>query len=125
MICPICNGIMIKKFTMPFKYSLNGMVDYFQCINCGYIKAPLFDKWTEEDWLQIYNDKYYLIDMGSKIRQHKYANIFKKYNFAYHLDFGSGEGLVSKILNEYGKKSYAYDPFYNKELVFQILNLIL
>lgn len=118
MNCQICDGIMIKKFSIPFKYSLNGIVDYFQCSDCEYVKAPLFDKWTKEDWLQIYNDKYHLIDTGAKIRQYKYANIFKKYNFVYHLDFGSGEGLVSKILNESGKISYAYDPFYNKELNF-------
>lgn len=114
MNCQICDGIMIKKFTVPFKYSLNGTVDYFQCADCGYIKAPLFDKWTKEEWLQIYNDRYHLIDTGSKLRQIKYAKIFSEYDFNYHLDFGSGEGLVSKILVKHGKRSYAYDPFYNK-----------
>lgn len=44
MNCQICDGIMIKKFSIPFKYSLNRIVDYFQCTDCEYVKALLFDK---------------------------------------------------------------------------------
>lgn len=115
MNCPICNDNMKLLFTVSFRYSLSGMADYFQCISCGYIKAPLFDNWTEKAWKQIYNEKYHLVDTGAKVRQYRYANMINTYFFDYHLDYGSGEGLVSKILSQSGRNSYSYDPFYKND----------
>lgn len=132
--CPICESSTEKKASIPFDVSQDGpdspsqalkgtLIDFFQCRSCGHAFAPgLIDQ--SQAWMtkHIYNDDYpkydadYLDEEKGRVKDQSNALVFG-YHFARkrirHLDYGSGDGRLTKKLNAAGFDSAAYDPFSN------------
>jgi hypothetical protein len=127
--CPICNGEVKLLDVVDFNKSceehrgkflpLSGIPIYYtQCTNCFFTFAPEFEKWSENDFLEkIYNDEYILID-PDYLEARPQANfsalqkIFgESKKIIRHLDYGGGNGVLSKRLQEDGWDSKTYDPF--------------
>lgn len=125
-ICPICRGksdaydvVDLNRASHGNVYPLSGIaVYYFRCENCEFIYAPMFRDWGKEKFTElIYNDDYGKIDgdMYSTRPTHN-ASILKslfdsnKHNIR-HLDYGGGNGLLSKVLSNDGWLSSSWDPF--------------
>jgi hypothetical protein len=94
------------------------MVGYNQCNDCGHIFAPCFFNWSPNDYADhIYNDEYIVVDPEYiSIRP---TNMAEGLNNTFgpvvshidHLDYGGGDGLMSKLLRNKGWKSDSYDPY--------------
>ena len=130
--CPICASSTEKKATIPFGVAHDGQdspslalkdapIDYFQCGTCGHAFAPWLIEQSQE-WLirHIYNADYhhydadYLDEDKGRVKEQTNALVFG-YHFARkairHLDYGSGDGRLTKKLKTSGFDSTAYDPF--------------
>lgn len=128
-LCPICSSKTVLFDSLDFNKSceeINGkylpyssqLINYYICENCEFCFAPEFFEWTKKDFEEkIYNKDYILVDPEyAGIRSKRNANLLIKLlknleKDIQHLDYGGGNGLLSKILNEYGIASTAYDPY--------------
>lgn len=140
-LCPNCNSLYhIPQFVL-FNPRPRGndvktdeSTEYNVCLNCKTIYSSEMMNWTPEKFSQkCYNDVYVQYDpdfispnggrtniMFNYVSQRYNKNIF-------HLDYGSGEGFLTKRLNEIGyMNSYCYDPFHhpNKEILNKKFDLI-
>lgn len=127
LICPICTSNFKFHAVVPFDRKAGDFteIEFVKCFNCGFIKAPEFDSWSTQRWSsEIYNNGYgVVVDAGTVNRQHKYADKISKIAFTNHLDFGGGNGTVSKILVEqFNKQSQSYDPFHRFDGDFDLPN---
>ena len=93
-------------------------VYYYHCPNCAFTFAPELMAWSKEEFeANIYNDEYGMVDPDYlKIRPENNANSIYNafgqfYGKAKHLDYGGGNGLMSKMMREKGWNSTSYDPF--------------
>ncbi|APV52292.1 hypothetical protein BWI17_04755 [Betaproteobacteria bacterium GR16-43] len=98
-------------------------VAYFRCGDCGFTFAPELCAWTLEEFeARIYNADYALVDPD-------YLDLRPRANAASlvpmlgergrairHLDFGGGNGLLSRLLREAGWQSTSYDPFVDRDV---------
>jgi SAM-dependent methyltransferase len=103
-------------------------VYYSYCSQCGFVFSPEMCKWEMSEFeLKVYNKDYATVDPDyTKERPTLNANnlnsifdgVYKSIN---HLDYGGGDGLLSRILCAYGWNSTSWDPFTNKgERVFGV-----
>ena len=132
--CPICDGCSELTARIPFNTAQDGQdspskaldqtsVEYWRCGTCGHVFAPWLIAQTPE-WLSqyIYNAEYphydadYLDEVAGRVKNQEKALVYG-YHFARkairHLDYGSGEGRLSKKLQSVGFASESYDPFSN------------
>ena len=107
-------------------------IGYEECSNCGLIFSREMCSWEENKFKsQIYNEEYIKVDTDyKKIRPINTANhlnnLLGKLPLS-HLDYGSGNGLMSNVLKEYGWNYTAYDPFMGHKLPtnkFELITLI-
>jgi hypothetical protein len=128
--CPVCAAEAPLHDVVDFNRSceehrgkflpLTGEAVYYcLCRNCGYLFAPMFQDWTREQFLErIYNDDYVAVDpdyLEARPQQNRQVlNEMlgaQKGRFT-HLDFGGGDGHLSRLLREDGWDSASWDPFF-------------
>ena len=132
--CPICDGACAFLDTVDFNKNcleLRGMflpksgigIDYHLCADCGFCFSPAMAKWTPEEFrARVYNDGYLEVDPEyTELRPRAYAKevlgVFgERARGVRHLDYGSGSGMMSRILAEAGWDSTSYDPFVQPEV---------
>ncbi len=98
------------------------MVEYFLCDACGHAFAPMFANWTDADFQrEIYNDGYGRVDpdwSGARARanaQYLIATLDARRDAFRHLDYGGGDGSLSRLLREARWHSQSHDPFVDHE----------
>lgn len=130
--CPVCLRSCRPYDEVDFNKScleLNGTflpsagtsVVYYRCGNCGFCFAPQIARWSHSLFKErIYNGEYSLVD-PDYIQARPVANaqglagMFGEVAFSIrHLDYGGGNGLLSKLLCQKGWASESYDPFANE-----------
>jgi SAM-dependent methyltransferase len=127
--CPVCGGSCALLDTVDFNKSCeepNGLVlpragvpvPYLLCSQCGFCFAPDICAWSPEEFgRKIYNEAYVEVDPDYlEVRPRNNAavvqSIFRSPGPAVrHLDYGGGNGLLSRVLCEAGWNSTSYDPF--------------
>lgn len=130
--CPVCNGKGQCIGAVDFNRSCEDkeqrifprserLVDYFQCEQCDFMFAPEFLEWSEDRFLsEIYNDEYILADPEfPEIRPRRMAQgldqIFGSVKREiHHLDYGSGYGTLSKLLEAATWRTKSFDPFFKE-----------
>lgn len=126
MNCYICNGTLKSLGTVPFDRNNAGVpivndtpIEYVKCESCDCILCPEMLAWTPRmlgDF--VYNEQYVNYDPDYiSSRPTNYANTLlatihplKARRFK-HLDYGSGSGVMSNLLNSKGWNSRSYDPY--------------
>lgn len=103
-------------------------VYYALCEQCGFCFAPELSSWSLQDFAdRIYNDQYVLVDPDYvETRPHNNAaNISQMFgdtaSSIRHLDYGGGNGLLSRVLSASGWESSSYDPFVQRDLEIETL----
>ncbi|MDD3030156.1 MAG: class I SAM-dependent methyltransferase [Alphaproteobacteria bacterium] len=96
-------------------------VYYFFCPTCGFTFAPELCAWPWEIFeRKIYNEDYAAVDPSFRMkRPHQNHEILtglfsKSKGRIRHLDFGGGNGFLSKLLKESGWDTQSYDPVLDK-----------
>jgi FkbM family methyltransferase len=94
---------------------------YYSCEVCEFCFAPEFGQWTLADFeAQIYNDNYISVDPDYlSIRPSNNAKALigafgAQKDGIRHLDYGGGNGLLTRLLKEAGWNSTSYDPFVDR-----------
>lgn len=127
--CPVCDAACVPLGEVDFNKNCEEargirlpytgrMVQYVTCTGCGYSFAPGFAGWSHADFQrEIYNDQYVLVDpdyTGARARENarflieSFGEAGKQVR---HLDYGGGDGTMSRLLREAGWDSASYDPF--------------
>ncbi|MDX1922663.1 MAG: class I SAM-dependent methyltransferase [Alphaproteobacteria bacterium] len=98
-------------------------VYYYHCPNCAFTFAPELMAWSKEEFEKnIYNEEYGIVDPDylearpANNAKAIYDTFGQYYQGARHLDYGGGNGLMSKIMREKGWNSTSYDPFVNTDV---------
>ncbi len=96
---------------------------YYLCNQCGYCFAPEIISWDLKKFSEkIYNEAYIVVDPEYKNNRPQanaklLLNVFKgKEKYIKHLDYGGGNGLLSKLVLKSGWDSSTNDPFVNKDI---------
>ena len=126
LTCKVCCGAAdffdvtdFWKGSAFFRFGPSGIaVQHYRCRGCGFMWAPLFDDWTQEDFQRhIYNDDYGLVDgeyagpRPKRTAEHM-ARWLEGFENARILDYGSGTGLFTQHMQEAGFKQVSgFDPF--------------
>ena len=103
----------IARFAAPS----GSKVEYYLCGDCGFCFAPEICGWTEEEFRRkIYNADYARVDPEyQEVRPRENAELLARL-FAErgprlrHLDYGAGNGALSRRLVEAGWSSVSFDP---------------
>jgi SAM-dependent methyltransferase len=127
--CPICNDFCKPLDVVDFNKSceeqrgiylpLSGIpIYYYFCDTCKFCFAPEFHHWSLADFEEkIYNDNYATVDPDYlSLRPTNNAEVLvelfgSQKDQIMHLDYGGGNGLLSKLLRGEGWNSASYDPF--------------
>ncbi len=127
--CPVCGGSAKLLDVVDFNKSceeqrgkfvpLAGVPIYYeQCESCNFCFAGEICQWPKERFSElIYNQDYKEFDpdyLGARplANAHAVLNGFKDATSSIrHLDYGGGDGLLSKTLTEHGWNSMTWDPF--------------
>jgi hypothetical protein len=128
-LCPICEVEMQPLDVVDFNkactelngtyFNLSGFpVYYYICPFCDFVNAPLFKKWSRNDFSEkIYNSDYCKVDPDYFERRptiffHLLTKLFSAHKESFtHLDYGGGNGLLSSLLRKDGWKSDSIDPY--------------
>lgn len=128
--CPVCAGasrlldvLDFNRTCLDLRLPLSGTPVYYAiCEHCGFVFSPEFLAWRREEFAErVYNDSYALVDPDSRG-----ARALANARFLVdalgpdcrsidHLDFGGGEGALSRILQQHGWNSRSCDPFFAGE----------
>lgn len=137
--CPVCAAMSTALDVVDFNKSceeqrgkylpLSGIpIYYFLCDNCGFCFSPEIYKWSIDDFeTKIYNSDYIIVDpdyVDVRPRQNSVnlTNMFANHkSMIRHLDYGGGEGLLSRLLREQGFDSTSFDPFVDKHITSEKL----
>lgn len=126
--CKICGGENRLLGAVPFDRNNAGVpivdstpMEYYQCTVCDAVSCPEMLSWSPNDLGdRVYNSDYVKYDpdylgVRPKNNANTLIELFKhKRNKFSHLDYGSGEGILSKELIKYNKwNSESYDPYSN------------
>jgi hypothetical protein len=113
--CEEANGLMLPPSGTP--------VDYYHCADCGFCFAPQMRAWSAAQFAtKIYNQDYRLVDPDYlSVRPLGNAAMIDELFAASrgqlrHLDYGGGEGLLSRTLAQAGWNSLSFDPFVNHDM---------
>jgi len=129
-ICPVCAGATDWFDVVDFNKNgseprgvflpLAGRpVYYARCSGCGFCFAPALHRWSAQDMAsRIYNADYAVVDpdyieVRPKASADMLCGMFAQLagSDVPHLDYGSGSGRLSELLQERGWRSISYDPF--------------
>lgn len=98
-------------------------VYYYHCPNCAFTFAPELMAWSKEEFeSNIYNEEYGIVDPDylearpTNNAKAIFDTFGEYYKGAKHLDYGGGNGLMSRIMREKGWNSTSYDPFVNTDV---------
>lgn len=106
--CRLCQGTVHKKFKLRLvnKY----LIDYLECSRCGSLQTET-PYWLHE----VYNHNLAPLDTGAAQRTitnlaaaYVVARLFGLRNV---LDFGGGDGLLCRLLRDYGVNCYSVDKY--------------
>jgi 2-polyprenyl-6-hydroxyphenyl methylase/3-demethylubiquinone-9 3-methyltransferase len=94
-------------------------VPFRRCANCGFLFTECFDDWADHDFKQfIYNDDYIkldpdYVDRRPRLNANMLCTQFQADRAVLRmLDYGSGNGLLSRCLREAGFTTVeSFDPF--------------
>lgn len=127
--CPVCTGNAPALDVVDFnKNCLEPQghflplarlpVYYHMCDNCDHVFSPDFWEWEDRDFAQkIYNDDYFSLDPDYlETRPVGNAKLLLQLFGAHsssiaHLDYGGGNGQLSRYLQQHGWNSTSFDPF--------------
>jgi SAM-dependent methyltransferase len=127
--CPICGGPSALHDVVDFNKSceepkgkfapLSGRPVYYRlCHQCMFCFAPEICAWPPERFAaEIYNDGYAWFDPDYESARptgnaQQLAAMFQgQEGRIRHLDYGGGNGLLSRLMRERGFDSTSYDPF--------------
>lgn len=126
-VCPVCQATARILDSVDFNKSCEGSkvhlprskmrVDYYYCQSCGFCHAPALYRWGIDEFKsRIYNADYALVDpefvetrpLGNADQLEKAFGHHK--HALSHLDYGGGDGRLSRRLREFGWRSSSYDP---------------
>jgi SAM-dependent methyltransferase len=132
--CPVCASATKLFDVVDFNKSCeeaNGLrlpsmgvgVYYARCGGCGFCFAPNLCSWPVETFAEhIYNADYAEVD-PDYLERRPLANAAHLHALAgtqpfarRHLDYGGGNGLLSRTLQASGWDSASYDPFANSDV---------
>jgi glycosyltransferase involved in cell wall biosynthesis len=137
--CPICASPANVLDTVDFNKSCeeqNGVtmppsgrpVQYYLCNNCEFCFAAELCDWSIKQFADnIYNDEYATfdpdyIDVRPRLNAENIVLMLgKQKSRINHLDYGGGNGLLSRLLLEQNFNSTSYDPFVNDQAFKQSL----
>lgn len=91
--------------------------------------APEMCRWSKEQFKRrVYNDDYFLVDpdiAGERARRNaKWMLEFFGNQGITHLDYGGGDGHLSRLLQDGGWNSVSYDPLVDEELPVETFDLV-
>ena len=125
MKCSICTGVLKSIGTVPFDRNNQEVpvvdttpMEYYKCETCCFVCCPEMLSWTPEMLgARVYNSEYVKYDpdyLGT--RPKNYADSIHRLTLGNkakikHLDYGSGSGIMSKLLSEKGWNSRYCDPY--------------
>lgn len=126
MNCTVCGGILKLLGTVPFDRNNQEVaivddtpMEYYRCESCDFLCCPEMLSWTPQDLgNRVYNKDYVIYDpdyLGP--RPKNYAQFLKnnvnkaKLKSIKHLDYGSGEGILTQELSKSRWNSSFYDPY--------------
>ena len=108
--CLEAQGIYLPMIGLP--------IYYYICNHCSYVFSADFWGWSEKDFLdKIYNKDYKIVDPDyfekrPQTTAQSLLNAFGQHSqHIKHLDYGAGNGKVSKRLCIAGWDSMSFDPF--------------
>jgi len=137
--CPVCGGEALPLDVVDLNKSceeargkfigLSGIpVYYFLCENCKFCFSPELAKWELHEFEEkIYNKDYALVDpdyLDTRPRNNAKSliSLFGAESEKFrHLDFGGGNGLMSRLLQEAKWHSTSFDPFVDKNMTLNSL----
>lgn len=126
--CPVCGGQSFYLDSIDANRSCEDhkgavftpagrLFDYHSCQVCGFVFAPSFRSWSDDDFSKlIYNGDYSKVDPDCiDVRPKANANMLLKAfslpaNVA-HLDYGGGTGRLCELLTVAGWRSSSVDPY--------------
>jgi len=137
--CPVCDSRTDFFDVVDFNKScgdstarstgLSGTPIYYsKCSVCGFLFAPEIHAWSESEFQEkIYNEDYVKFD-GDYLEKRPVDNVAlveqlfgKQKDKIRHLDYGGGNGLLSRLLIENGWNSNSFDPFPNSGVNLELL----
>ena len=139
MTCPICGGTEKHLGDIPFDRNLFNVpivyttpMAYYICDVCEYISCPEMLAWSSTKFsTDIYNEDYIKYDpdylgpraasVASSLLNSIHPLKTQKLN---HLDYGSGCGRLSEILEANNIKSTSYDPYSDTKVISGKFNFI-
>jgi SAM-dependent methyltransferase len=139
VICPVCGSNCSFLDAADFNKSCEEQhgkfltpsgisISYYLCNNCSFCFAPEFSSWKLQDFQEkIYNQDYIevdpdYLDIRPRSNAHNLISMFgDRGSRIKHLDFGGGNGLLSRVLNAAKWRSTSYDPFVDKDVVLDSL----
>lgn len=91
-------------------------INYHQCSKCGFLFTNAFESFNSTHYAKyIYNDEYIKVDPDYNGKRPLHFSKIIKQMFPNEkvemLDFGGGQGILSRELNKTGFKMDTYDPF--------------
>jgi SAM-dependent methyltransferase len=134
MQCAICDGPCTLLDVVDFNKSceeargkylgMSGVPIYYAiCNSCGFCFSPDMVNWDKQEFQdRIYNDDYVevdpdYVDARPKANVAQLIRMFGERGASIrHLDYGGGNGQLSRMLNDNGWHSRTYDPFVNSGL---------
>ncbi|XOB62004.1 hypothetical protein ACMC56_15605 [Campylobacterota bacterium DY0563] len=130
MKCIICDNKMNFYFKKKFTdFCLMQEVEYYKCSCCGFCASKTHYNMTSEEW-NILNKKFHNYQHHRTDNPYNRNNRYFEQSLMIHLcirnglinedkmlDWGSGPGLVSKILNQqFEHNLYCYDEYFQSEI---------
>jgi hypothetical protein len=110
-----------------YPFGLSGIpIYYYRCVSCQLVFTKAFDQFSSEDWTNIiYNDEYYKkIDLAyEKNRTQLNIEIIQGIKSVIGIknilgiDYGGGNGLLSRILQQRNIDYHTYDPFGETDII--------
>lgn len=137
--CPVCNGDSFLLDVVDFNKSceeargyylpLSGESIYYAlCPSCGFCFTPEIYRWDIQTFSdKIYNSDYVNVDPDYvEVRPRSNAEFLigllgNQKEKIKHLDYGGGDGLLSRLLNDAKWQSISYDPFVNGDVALESL----
>lgn len=131
-LCPVCNGAMAPLGAVDLNRACQDTrgvlspagvaIHYFRCGRCGFCNAPQMCAWSLDEFEErIYNADYARFDPDYVERRPRGSveqltrMLDRDGPSVRHLDYGGGQGVLSRMLRERGWNSRSYDPFVDRE----------